>query len=332
MQIKTVKTETGVVAISRQASGLTLDFDLPDRTLTRQTTLPLEVVEYLIEHIGCAKLANALQRQSVVPGALKTQLLSYFTPDDFKGKRLLDFGSGFGTCTLSVADLLPDTEVIGVELDTSRTEIAGKIAAFQQINNVRFLCSPSGDRLPDGIGQFDFVMLNAVYEHMLPRERRGLMPLIWAVVKEGGTIFINHTPQRYFPYEHHSTGLWGINYLPDRLAHFMARRFAEPSLGDPGIARSDNWETHLRGGIRGGTERSVIRDLTAGRSSEARILQPLTGDRADYWFNNTGPRHKKLKKAIASVFRLSDRLFGIVPSMNINVVIQKKFSSAVKPL
>ena len=31
------------------------------------------------------------------------------------------------------------------------------------------------------------------------------MPLIWSKLKPGRTLFINQTPYRYFPYEHHTT-------------------------------------------------------------------------------------------------------------------------------
>jgi hypothetical protein len=84
-----------------------------------------------------------------------------------------------------------------------------------------------GDQLPAQIGQFDFVMLSAVYEHLLPGERTVVMPLLWSVMKEGAAIFINQTPYRYFPFEHHSTGLWLINYVPDGMAHWNGAQLRE---------------------------------------------------------------------------------------------------------
>jgi hypothetical protein len=109
----------------------------------------------------------------------------------------------------------------------------------------------------------------------------------------------------------------------------MARNFAkyDPSMHDPAINKSPNWETHLRGGIRGGTELSMVRDLTSGKKSEARILQPrpdCARDRADYWLVRTGGRYRSLKKGIAQFFRMMDKLLGTVPSMNVDVVIRKE--------
>jgi len=268
-------------------------------------------------------------RDKRVPAILKSQLFSYFRPEDFRGKRLLDFGCGAGVSTFSIARMLPETEIVGVELVPEKIEIAQTIARLEKVGNVKFLCSPSGDTLPDEIGQFDYLMLCAVYEHLLPRERKTLMPLLWSAMKEGAAIFINQTPYRYFPFEHHSTGLWFINYLPDSLAHFCARKFARHDRGrDPVILKSPLWEDHLRGGIRGATEWEIMRNLTRASSSKARILQPraeCARNRADYWFQRT--RQKRfclLKRALACTFRVTDKFLGTVPSIHVEVVIQKE--------
>jgi hypothetical protein len=136
-------------------------------------------------------------------------------------------------------------------------------------------------------------------------------------------LFINQTPHRHFPYEHHSTRLWLINYLPDRAAHWVARRYARHN---PALNRSPDWNALLRGGIRGGTEREILRNLRRGSSAKAVILQPRQNglkDRADYWLASTSRRLRPAKRAIAALFRVSDRLFGTIPSMNVDVVIRK---------
>jgi 2-polyprenyl-3-methyl-5-hydroxy-6-metoxy-1,4-benzoquinol methylase len=331
-----IETKDGVVCVSADSADGSLTLEIrpseSSSSIIRQTTFPLELIESLAGELGCVRLSDLVHRYQnpkSVSGVLKAQMLSYFRPEEFQGKRLLDFGCGSGASTWSMAQLFPDTEIVGIDLVPARIEVAKKIAAFQGIKNARFLCSPSGDRLPEQIGHFDFVMLSAVYEHLLPRERTVVMPLLWSVMKEGAAIFINQTPYRYFPFEHHSTGLWFINFVPDGMAHWMARKFAkyDPSTHDPEINKSPNWETHLRGGLRGGTELSMVRDLTSGKKSEARILQPRADcarDRADYWLVRTGPRHRSLKKAIAQLYRVTDKLLGSVPSMNVDVVIRKE--------
>jgi hypothetical protein len=211
-----------------------------------------------------------------------------------------------------------------VELGADRIETANRIKSFRGVDNVDFLCSPSGNELPPDVGQFDFVMLSAVYEHLLPLERKIVLPLIWSVMKPGAAILINQTPYRYSPYEAHSTGLWFINYLPDKLTHFVVRHFAGRN---PRINTSPDWNVHLRGGLRGGTEKEIILNLTGGCPANARVLQPTQNDvrdRAALWFSSTSQRHRALKKMIASGFRLSDRLWGTIPNLNLEVVIQKR--------
>jgi hypothetical protein len=113
--------------------------------------------------------------------------------------------------------------------------------------------------------------------------------------------------------------------LPDKLAQFAVRHFAGRN---PRINKSQDWNTHLRGGLRGGTEADIIRNLTGGDTSEASILQPHQNgvrDRVDLWLSNTNPRrYRTLKKLIASAFRLTDQLWGTIPGLNLEVVIQKQ--------
>jgi hypothetical protein len=149
------------------------------------------------------------------------------------------------------------------------------------------------------------------------------MPQLWNLLKPGGVLFVNQTPHRWFPRDPHSTGLWGINYLPDKIAHWYARRF---SSMNPNINRSMDWNVHLRGGLRGGSERELIRLLTAGGGASATIMQPVAHglrDRADYWLCATSSRMRSVKQAIAFLYRLTDRLFGTVPAAYLDVAIRK---------
>jgi len=288
-----------------------------------ETSLPPEIVSAFLGR-SFAWLCDSLARHDdprYVIKAVTDQLLAYFDKSAFRGKRILDFGCGTGASTLSMAATFPETEVVGVELSESNVQMATKILAARGLSNCRFLLSPDGNSLPAGIGTFDFVMLSAVFEHLLPDERRRVLPLVWETLNPGGVLFVNQTPYRYFPYEHHSTGLWFINYLPDGLSLFLARNF---SKHNPEGNKTRDWEDHLRGGIRGGTEAEIIRNLRLVKSGKPTIIQPKDGDRAAYWLSLTdSERHGAMKKAIAAFFRLTDKTFGTVPSMNLDVVIRK---------
>jgi 2-polyprenyl-3-methyl-5-hydroxy-6-metoxy-1,4-benzoquinol methylase len=324
------QTEEGAIQETFSPDGkrtLTLVPKRPDAYIPRvscETSFPPDLIEFIAARVPYAWVCDSIARHedpAYLDQVLRKQLFAYFSPGEFRGKRMLDFGCGCGPSTLVMAKMLPETEFVGVELTGGLVEVAASIARFRQQSNAKFLQSPSGSSLPPGLGQFDFVMLSAVYEHLLPAERKTVMPLLWGALPKGGVLFVNQTPHRFFPYEHHSTMLWFINYMPDWMAHRYAQKCARHN---PDLNRSPDWNTVLRGGIRGGTEREIIRNLGKGR---ARILQPSQNglrDRADYWLSLVNPNTKHLlKRRLASVFRVCDRLWGTIPSINIDVAIQK---------
>ncbi|HLS47546.1 MAG TPA: class I SAM-dependent methyltransferase [Gemmatimonadales bacterium] len=281
-------------------------------------------LEFLRSTFG-PRTADFLERMDPdgeVGRLLTGQVVAYIDPETLVGKRLLDFGCGSGASSFILAGLLPQTEIIGVELDPNLVAIGRRVAGGWGGAAPRFLVSPGGTEIPRGLGQFDVIMLSAVYEHLLPEERRVVLPKLWAALRPGGILFVNQTPHRWFPYDHHSTGLWGINYLPAALA----RRYALLAPMNRDFNRTLRpWKAHLRGGLRGGTERSIIRELTGGHPGRARIIQPrLHRDRADYWLASTSPRWRRFKQAIAGFFRLSERLLGTIPSMNVDVAIERR--------
>jgi hypothetical protein len=110
--------------------------------------------------------------------------------------------------------------------------------------------------------------------------------------------------------------------MPDFLARIAATRFSRLHRQ---ANRRRNWQEHLRGGIRGGTERGIVRDFTGGHPENAQILQPFYGarSRAQFWLKCCSPRHMWLKRLLARLFEITDRLFDCVPALNIEAVIRK---------
>ena len=294
--------------------------------LSCETSHPDEVPLYLEHGITFNWLCDEVARvedPAYVLGVIQRQLFSYCHLQDFQGARVLDFGCGTGASTLGMAALLPASHIIGVEPDAGLVKLARRLAHNRRLSNVAFEVSPAPQALPQDLGTFDYVMLSAVFEHLLPAERGFLMPQLWDSLRPGGVLFVNQTPHSWFPLDTHSTGLWGINYLPDRLAHWYARQF---SPLNPSINRSRDWNVHLRGGLRGGSERELVSLLTADHRAPAVVMQPVASglhDRADYWLSSTGGRFRLLKRAIAEFYRLTDYLFGTVPAVNLEVAIRK---------
>ena len=296
-----------------------------------ETSLPLDILEFLAGHFEFAWLCDHVARledPNYVARSLRRQVLAYFTPADLVGTRMLDFGCGTGASSIILSEWLPGLQIIGAELDPHRVELARRIAACRRLPNVSFHVSPTPDSLPSEVGQVDFIMLSAVYEHLLPHERKTLMPLLWSHLKPGGVIFVNQTPFRWSPYEHHTTGLWGINYFPNFLACYLARHHSRIAAQSYRVL---DWEGLLRHGIRGGTEREILRNLQRDSNQSGVILQPTQNglrDRAEYWLSCTSSRYRAVKRIIAEVLRVSDRFFGIIPALDVDVAIQKQIPCA----
>ena len=72
--------------------------------------------------------------------------------------------------------------------------------------------------------------------------------------------------RNYRRVEGHTTGLPFINYLPDNLAYFIARRFSKR------VENNESWVMLLRKGIRGGTEREIMKILRIRSAMETRFL------------------------------------------------------------
>jgi 2-polyprenyl-3-methyl-5-hydroxy-6-metoxy-1,4-benzoquinol methylase len=290
-----------------------------------ETTYPDALLLNCLEQYGFCWLCDGIARDedsSAVEKALFLGVFSFVSREKFAGRRLLDFGCGSGSSSALLARLLPDTEIVGVELDRSLLKLASAKMAHHGLRNVRFQASPCGTRLPENIGSFDFIVLSAVYEHLLPNERCELMPLVWAALRPGGVLFINQTPHRYFPVDTHSSGLPLVNYLPDRLTHWAVTRLAKRSE----LNKSPVWEDHLRGGLRGATENEILTRLTSGSETQAVLLDPCVPglkDRVDLWFWGLSPRYRPVKRILRLLLKAAYRVTGSVVTPNLTVAIQK---------
>jgi SAM-dependent methyltransferase len=229
---------------------------------------------------------------SYVEHALRHEVLGYVEPAEFAGKRVLDFGCGAGASTIVLSRLLPDCDLVGIELQERLLRLARLRARYFGRRNVRFLRSPAGDSLPGELGDFDYIVLSAVFEHLLPNERATLLPRLWRHLKAGGVLFLNQTPHRYSAIEFHTTGLPLINYLPDRVALRVARRFSRH------VRRDMRWEEMLRAGIRGATVGEVLRILSRQGSPALLAPRASVGDRIDLWYGKLSPRRAWLKRTL----------------------------------
>lgn len=281
------------------------------------TSYPLALVREVYAAKGLYVCDEIMREEDprYVEHAIRHEVLGYVEAAAFAGKRVLDFGCGSGASTLVMSRLLPRCELVGVELEERLLRLARLRAEGLGRTGMQFLLSPSGTSLPEGIGEFDYIVLSAVFEHLLPREREVLLPRIWDHLKPGGILFVNQTPHRWSPMEMHTTGLPLINYLPDALAFRMARSFSRR------INRDDDWQSLLRAGIRGGTIREILRILRARGSATLLTPKSSVGDQIDLWYGKLSRRHAGFKKAMWGLLKLLKPVAGVhlVPELTLAI-------------
>jgi 2-polyprenyl-3-methyl-5-hydroxy-6-metoxy-1,4-benzoquinol methylase len=258
----TFEHEEGTVHVEEVSGGRHVISVVPKRgiyvvTSKWETSYPLDLIEHVFNLKGAAYLCDEIRRDEdpkYVQDMLCWTMLSYIPEEAFDGKRILDFGSGCGSSTMVLARMFPSaSEIVGAELLPEFVELAQHRARFYDVTGrVSFRTSPGPKALPADIGEFDCVVMSAVWEHLLPVERRGVLPALWRQLRTEGILFLNQTPFRWAPFESHTTRLPLLNYLPDRAACFCANRFSR-RIGP----KRETWDTLLRMGIRGGTWREI---------------------------------------------------------------------------
>lgn len=301
-----------------------INADLFMPTKACQTSYSIDLIESILNLKGPNYLCDEILRDEspdYVQKALKYGLLSYRDEEEFKNKRLLDFGCGSGSSTMILARMFPHTEIIGIELEEKLLLLAHLRATHYGYENIELIIAPNPSSLPPSIGYFDYVVLSAVYEHLLPNERKTLLPQIWSILKPGGILFLNQTPYRYFPVETHTTGgLPFINYLPHKLALYYAQHFSKRKV------KNQSWQELLRGGIRGGSVKELLSILNHG-SQKPILLNPSRfgiKDRIDLWYiESDKARLAVIKRSFLFLAKLLKISTGVTIVPNLSLAILK---------
>ena len=131
------------------------------------------------------------------------------------GLCILELGCGTGASTVALAE--QGALVTAVDIDGAVRVAAERCAAyrvtarFTQANAVSL-----GKVAPDP--HFDIVACIAVLEHMTNDERIDTLRAAWSKLKHDGLLLIAQTPNRLWPFDHHTSLLPFFHWLPDELA------------------------------------------------------------------------------------------------------------------
>lgn len=307
-----------------------------DRSI--ETCYSVDLIEKILSVKGPRTLNDEIRRDQdplYTKACLEYDITAYQPGENFINKRILDFGCGAGASTFVLSRLFPDAQIVGIELSDELLSLARARAQFYNNTKVSFFCSTDSKTLPDKLGKFDYVVLSAVFEHLLPDERQQVLGQIWSLMNPGGIFFLNQTPYRFFPFEGHTSHLFFINYLPKKLAHFYARRFSKR------VSKNETWENLLRRGIRGGRPTEIMRILKkADTQHTTKLMKPSRlgfRDRIDVWYAGYAqsiakkyPKMKNVQKLLRTVAKIIYKITGIVVLPTVSVAFRKQNSAQSK--
>jgi ubiquinone/menaquinone biosynthesis C-methylase UbiE len=105
-----------------------------------------------------------------------------------QGYRILDFGCGSLTLSLMAAQMSPEAEYYGVDIDEKILAIASRKMA--SANQHILIQHYDGDRLPYPDNYFDRVMSSLVFHHLTLRQKYAALGDIYRILKPGGEVHI----------------------------------------------------------------------------------------------------------------------------------------------
>jgi SAM-dependent methyltransferase len=297
----------------RRLETVTDDADAFVGTRTWETAYPLDLIETILDVKGLRSVCDEIRREEdpqYLQHVLWWTLRAHVDVEEAGSARILDFGCGSGASTMILSRMFPEATFLGLDIDAEANRIAEGRRRFYDVDRVEFRLSDEPTGVPEEIGEFDFIVFSALLEHLLPEERKTVIPALWSRLRPGGLLFLGETPHRYTPVEIHTTGgLPLVNYLPPALTLWAAKRFS------PRIGSDATWEELLRRGMRGGTEKEFLRYLERAGYDDATIERPTKQgleDEFDLWFEISHVNEMPgFKTKLRSAFRGLKKTTGI---------------------
>lgn len=230
------------------------------------------------------------------------------------GRTVLDYGCGTGATMVALS--LAGATVTGFDVDEDAVEVASARLAEHGFERPVHAgpdtdhagTSAAGTELDDQ--QFDFVLMNAVIEHV-PASHNGARTSAlgdaWSRVAPGGVLAICQTPNRLWPKDIYATGLWWLPWTKSGSSFAYRRAVArgrqQHTDGGP--------EMLERRGAWGVTYREVLRALRLSSPAEAEPIVMNLDSAQDRWVTLTAPRSSARRIAESIVYWGVRKPFGV---------------------
>ncbi len=163
---------------------------------------------------------------------------------DLRSSMVIDVGCGTGSSTAAMAQFA--REVHGYDIDEraipaarARIEILGLANCHAHLEAAGRILEVMRER--HGAASVDVVVFNAVLEHQTHEERCDSLRTAWSLLRPGGLLVVNDTPNRLTWADHHTSYSHFFHALPHEVAIDYARRTPRAELA------SDFATPHLLG-------------------------------------------------------------------------------------
>ena len=180
--------------------------------------------EHIFTDSGRANLRNQLlTRLSQASDVFVPWLAQALT---MKGLRVLEVGCGSGSSTAGLAHA--GARVTGIDIKgksltmaKARLPLLGLDAQFLEAEHTWLQDEVDASRFA---GPYDLVVCYAVMEHLLIPERLNLLALAKRIMERDGALLATfETPNRFAPFDWHSSKVAFMDILPDALAYRFAK-------------------------------------------------------------------------------------------------------------
>lgn len=145
--------------------------------------------------------------------------------DLIRDRSWYDFGCGFGLSTQLLYEF-GAREAFGFEPDVTRVR---KCPTWMRVSD------------KDDVAAFDNVIACGVFEHIHLEDRQKTLLSLWKRLRPNGHLVIIDTPNSLLPYDPHTTGMWLVPWLPERVGKFLAERRVKVKPPWWGDWRSCGW-------------------------------------------------------------------------------------------